>query len=81
MISGSTTYYTSHIYDAAWCKGRGLRGRIGVIASTIGPKMQGAILNGWFNLSSLVQFTCTTGNCQWDVFHPHYQEQLPRRYV
>jgi hypothetical protein len=34
----------------------------------MGPKMQGAILNGLFNLSSPVQFTCTTGNCRWDQF-------------
>lgn len=34
----------------------------------MGPKMQGAILNGLFNLSSPVQFTCTTGNCRWDEF-------------
>lgn len=39
-----------------------------MVASTMGPKMQGAILNGLFNLSSPVQFTCTTGNCQWDDF-------------
>lgn len=30
--------------------------------------MQGAIVNGLFNLSSPIPFTCTTGNCQWDVF-------------
>lgn len=34
----------------------------------MGPKMQGAILNGLFNLSSPIQFACSTGNCQWDDF-------------
>ena len=34
----------------------------------MGPKMQGAILNGLYNISSQEQFTCTTGNCQWDEF-------------
>jgi hypothetical protein len=39
-----------------------------MVASTMGPKMQGAILNGLFNLSSPIQYTCTSGNCQWDEF-------------
>lgn len=34
----------------------------------MGPKMQGAILNGLFNLSSPVQFTCPTADCKWDDF-------------
>lgn len=34
----------------------------------MGPKMQGAILNGLYNLTTAVQFTCSTGNCQWDEF-------------
>jgi hypothetical protein len=34
----------------------------------MGPQMQGAILNGLFNLSSPQQFDCPTGNCQWDEF-------------
>lgn len=41
---------------------------VALLALTMGPKMQGAILNGLFNLSSPVQFTCTTGNCRWDEF-------------
>jgi hypothetical protein len=32
------------------------------------PKMQGAILNGLYNLSAPVQIECQTGNCQWDDF-------------
>ena len=38
------------------------------LAATMGPKMQGAILNGLFNLSSPIPFKCSTGNCQWDEF-------------
>jgi hypothetical protein len=30
--------------------------------------MQGAILNGLYNLSAPIHFTCPTGNCQWDEF-------------
>jgi hypothetical protein len=32
------------------------------------PKIQGAILNGLYNLSAPVQVECQTGNCQWDDF-------------
>jgi hypothetical protein len=32
------------------------------------PKMQGAILNGLYNLSAPVQIECETGNCRWDEF-------------
>jgi hypothetical protein len=38
------------------------------LASTMGPKMQGAILNGLFNLSSPIDVTCPTGYCQWPNF-------------
>lgn len=38
------------------------------LASTMGPKMQGAILNGLFNLSSPINVTCPTGSCQWPEF-------------
>jgi hypothetical protein len=34
----------------------------------IDPKMQGAILNGLYNLSAPIQFSCSTGNCRWDEF-------------
>jgi hypothetical protein len=34
----------------------------------MGPRMQGAILNGLYNLTTAVQFTCSTGDCQWDDF-------------
>lgn len=34
----------------------------------MGPKMQGAILNGLFDLSAPIMYTCSTGNCQWDDF-------------
>lgn len=68
VISGTATYYTGHIYDSAWGQSRSFRGGQGKITTTMGPKMQGAILNGLFNLSSPVQFTCTTGNCRWDEF-------------
>jgi hypothetical protein len=32
------------------------------------PKMQGAILNGLYNLSAPIQVECQTGNCRWDEF-------------
>ncbi|GAB7360670.1 hypothetical protein MBLNU230_g0549t1 [Neophaeotheca triangularis] len=32
------------------------------------PGMQGAILNGLYNLSSPIPFQCRTANCQWSVF-------------
>jgi hypothetical protein len=32
------------------------------------PKIQGAILNGLYNLSAPVQYTCATGNCYWNEF-------------
>jgi hypothetical protein len=32
------------------------------------PKIQGAILNGLYNLSAPVQVECQTGNCHWDDF-------------
>jgi hypothetical protein len=38
------------------------------LAKAIVPKMQGAILGGLFNLSSPVEVTCASGNCQWPVF-------------
>ena len=34
----------------------------------MGPKMQGAIMNGLYNISAPFHFTCSTGNCQWDAF-------------
>jgi hypothetical protein len=34
----------------------------------MGPKMQGAILSGLYNLTTAVQFICPTGDCQWDEF-------------
>ncbi|KAF1933737.1 uncharacterized protein M421DRAFT_52650 [Didymella exigua CBS 183.55] len=65
VVSGRATFYTSHVYDSAYGQPRGTRG---ATASTMGPKMQGAMLNGLFNLSSPMQYTCSTGNCQWDDF-------------
>lgn len=32
------------------------------------PKIQGAILNGLYNLSAPVPIQCQTGNCEWDDF-------------
>ncbi|KAI8935603.1 hypothetical protein NX059_008169 [Plenodomus lindquistii] len=32
------------------------------------PKMQGAILNGLYNLSAPIAVECQTGNCQWDPY-------------
>lgn len=32
------------------------------------PKMQGAILNGLYNLSAPIPVQCQTGNCQWEDF-------------
>lgn len=32
------------------------------------PKMQGAIVNGLFNLSAPVQVSCPTGNCRWKEY-------------
>lgn len=32
------------------------------------PKIQGAILNGLYNLSAPVQIECQTSNCQWDLY-------------
>ncbi|KAF7518915.1 hypothetical protein G7054_g13272 [Neopestalotiopsis clavispora] len=68
VVSGTATYYTGHIYDSAWGQSRTMQIGGGRISSTMGPKMQGAILSGLFNLSYPVQFTCTTGNCRWDQF-------------
>ncbi|KAJ8117992.1 hypothetical protein OPT61_g922 [Boeremia exigua] len=69
LITGNATFYTSHIYDSAYGQVRGsTRGAQGRITATMGPKMQGAMLNGLFNLSSPIEFACSTGNCQWDDF-------------
>ncbi|XP_014551439.1 hypothetical protein COCVIDRAFT_42252 [Bipolaris victoriae FI3] len=35
---------------------------------TMDPKMQGAILNGLYNLSAPIPVQCQTGNCQWEDF-------------
>ncbi|KAF3053385.1 hypothetical protein E8E11_011807 [Didymella keratinophila] len=68
VLADDATFYTSHIYDSAYGEPRQLRAASGRITSTMGPKMQGAILNGLYNLTTAVQFFCSTGDCQWAGF-------------
>ncbi|KAF3006873.1 hypothetical protein E8E13_010919 [Curvularia kusanoi] len=68
VLIGDATFYTSHIYDSSYGEPRQLRAASGRITSTMGPKMQGAVLNGLYNLTTAVQFACPTGNCRWDDF-------------
>lgn len=74
------TFYRNQIYDSG--AGWGLTGascmtfmiqiRSYLLTSCLDrvmdPTMQGAILNGLYNLSAPVQVQCQTGNCQWDDF-------------
>ncbi|EUC46608.1 hypothetical protein COCMIDRAFT_35835 [Bipolaris oryzae ATCC 44560] len=57
------TFYRNQVYDtgAGW-------GVTGASARTMDPKMQGAILNGLYNLSAPIQVQCQTGNCRWEEF-------------
>ncbi|KAF2133159.1 hypothetical protein P153DRAFT_353569 [Dothidotthia symphoricarpi CBS 119687] len=64
-VSTGATFSTSQIYDSgtsrattsSWIRER-----------KMDPKLQGAILNGLYNLSAPVQFTCPSGNCRWNEF-------------
>ncbi|EMD96231.1 hypothetical protein COCC4DRAFT_46673 [Bipolaris maydis ATCC 48331] len=57
------TFYRNQIYDTG--AGYGLTQ---ASTRTMDPKMQGAILNGLYNLSAPIQVQCQTGNCRWEDF-------------
>ncbi|RAQ99693.1 hypothetical protein DDE82_007996 [Stemphylium lycopersici] len=58
-------FYRAQVYDSGGSRGDGIGANKDV---RMDPKMQGAILNGLYNLSSPVQIECQTGNCQWDPY-------------
>ncbi|USP76811.1 hypothetical protein yc1106_04085 [Curvularia clavata] len=59
--TSGATFYRNQIYDS----GAG-SGPIATLVKQMDPRMQGAILNGLYNLSAPIQVECLTGNCEWD---------------
>lgn len=57
--SSSTSFCTIYVY---------LLIIVTVSKYMMNSKMQGAVLNGIYNLNSPVQFQCSTGNCFWPAF-------------